>query len=132
MVVLRDLLRMDAVVECYGNLPPGRELPAYVREAVADAYLVLRAPDLSGGLYLALVEEMPELATPWIGLAYSQLELENPRGAMATMDEALQRSPIWLEAPGLRTPQANPDHEMIETQAAACRNYWACCRERAL
>lgn len=118
IVTLRDLHQMQQVRESYENLTKNNPAPSYVREAAADAYLALHLPALSEALYLDLVLEKPELATPWIGLAYSMLELENPAGALATMAEAVHRSPIWLEAPGLRTPQSNPDHEMIETQAA--------------
>lgn len=118
VVALRDLLEMQAARDAYEQLPADPDPPAYVREAAADAYLALHLPAQSEPLYQELVSEAPELATPWIGLAYSQLERENPAGALATMAEAKDRSPIWLEAPGLRIPQANPDHEMIETQEA--------------
>lgn len=123
IVALRDLLQMRDALDAYKQLPLKPEPPAYVREAAADAYLALHLPDQSVTLYQQLVAESPELATPWIGLAYSRLELEDPAGAIATLKEAVDRSPIWLESPGLRIPQSNPDHEMIETQAALMHSF---------
>lgn len=88
IVALRKKDRMQEVLQQFTLLQKEtREIPYWVNEAVADAYLYLRKPRQAAEYYrLVLIQNPDEPFEPLKGLFYSQVELREWRAAAAALD----------------------------------------------
>jgi Flp pilus assembly protein TadD len=88
LVALRKKDRMQEVLQQFALLQKEtREIPYWVNEAVADAYLYLRKPRQAAEYYrLVLIQHPDEPFEPLKGLFYSQVEMREWRSAAATLD----------------------------------------------
>ncbi len=89
IVALRQKDRMAEVLQQYEMYKQhGKDIPHWVHEAVADAYLYLRQPAKAAELYrLVLTQHPEEPFEPLKGLFYAQVELRQWRAAAATLEQ---------------------------------------------
>ncbi len=124
IIALRDRVRMADVLAEYGDLRSSSvELPGYVLEAVADAYLYKRQPEAARDLYRRVLEAEPSSLNARVGLFYAYVEIDDFRAAyrqIDTLDAELSR---WLYLKGLKTPIPNPGKSTADLTAASARLY---------
>ena len=89
IVALRQKDRMSEVLQQYALLQQsGQEIPYWVNEAVADAYLYLKQARQAERCYrLALAQHPEEPFEPLKGLYYTQVELRQWRSATAALEQ---------------------------------------------
>ena len=122
LVALRDRVRMEEAVAEYESLvAEGVEIPPFVVQAAADAYLYLRRPEEARDLYLQVIAVEPGNFTAQHALFYAYIELEDFDSALPLIDRLANREPIWTRPGGSRTPSPNRRHLEAEVTAAQAR-----------
>ena len=87
VVALRDRERWQDVVDDVAALrKEGRPIPAYVREAEADALLALRHPGDARAAYQDVLAAEPQSRSARVGLFFALLEEERMSDALALVD----------------------------------------------
>jgi biofilm PGA synthesis protein PgaA len=77
LIALRDRSRMQEVVDSYNALvQDGVEVPSYALEAVGEAYLYLRQPEIARDIFLKVLETQPNDFESRRLLAYAYLECD--------------------------------------------------------
>lgn len=122
---LNSRLRMQDVVDEYeALLDEGIEVPRYVMNDVASAYLYLRQPEAARDLYQDTLarrdiarDDPNERLASVSGLYYSLIESEDFDTAGATIDEARASQPTWRRIKGV--PQNIPNDLHLYTEQTA-------------
>jgi biofilm PGA synthesis protein PgaA len=123
MAALRDRGRMaDVVAEANAVQSSGRRLPAYAREALADALLSLRHPEAARAEYEAVLKDDPGNRDAKIGKIYACVEMEDFAPAYAQADEMEKSEPMWRSF-GNEGRYPNENHLDAALLAAALRFY---------
>jgi biofilm PGA synthesis protein PgaA len=87
VIALRDRGRWeDAVAQAEQLRRDGDHLPAYVRQAEADALLALRRPRAAQAAYKDVIQAEPRNQAAYIGLFYTYVETEKFPEAFAIVD----------------------------------------------
>jgi len=93
VVALRDRRRWTEAARQAEELRRGGDrLPAYVRQAEADALLALRKPAEALQAYEEVITAEPRNGDARVGRFYSEIEVEDFRAAFATIDDLAARS----------------------------------------
>ncbi len=124
VVALRDRERwVDVVGEVAALRHEGRPIPAYIREAEADALLALRRPDEARVAYGDVLAAEPQLRSARVGLFFALLEGERVSEALALSDTmAAEGGPkTWRGVSPV--PSGNADWLDAQALAAIARYY---------
>ena len=101
VVALRDRERWaDAAQQADELRRGGERLPAYVRQAEADALLALRRPAEALLAYAEVLEADPHNQKALIGRFYAEIETEDFPAAFATIDALAKDNPSFRVAAG--------------------------------
>jgi biofilm PGA synthesis protein PgaA len=124
LIALRDRSRMQDVVDSYNSLvQEGVEIPAYALEAVGEAYLYLREPEIARDIFLKVLETEPNDFETRRLLAYAYLECDQYDEAYATIDKVVADEPVWIYLKGEPERQPNPNRALAESDAGSLRSY---------
>lgn len=124
LIALRDRGRMQDVVDDYNALvQDGVEVPAYALEAVGEAYLYLREPEIARDIFLKVLQTMPDDLETRRLLAYAYLECNQYDEAYASVDKLVEDQPKWIYLKGEPERQPNPARAMAELDAGELRSY---------
>jgi poly-beta-1,6 N-acetyl-D-glucosamine export porin PgaA len=96
IAALRVAGRMDEVIAAYQGL--SGEIPAYVLQAAADAYLATRQPERAVELYQRALQAEPALTEAKFGLVFALVESERHPEAIALLQRMAAAQPEWLGA----------------------------------
>ena len=120
VVALRDRERwLDVVGEVAALRQEGRPIPAYIRQAEADALLALRRPAAARVAYEDVLATDPKSHSVRTGLFFALLEEERVREALALADAmaAEGRPRIWRDV----TPVPEFNWDWLDAQALAAK-----------
>jgi poly-beta-1,6 N-acetyl-D-glucosamine export porin PgaA len=95
IAALRVAGRMDDVIAAYAGL--SGEVPAYVHQAAADAFLARREPERAVALYEQALQAEPGLVEAQFGLVFALVESERHAEAIALLDRMAAAQPAWLD-----------------------------------
>jgi biofilm PGA synthesis protein PgaA len=127
MVAWRDRFEMRKVVAEYEQLHREQiEMPGYVQEAAADAYLYLRQPETAEVLYRAILAIEPHKHQTRLSLFYALIDQDRLREAYAVIDALQADTPVWtsfIDFTGARARYDNPEHLDAVRTAALARYY---------
>ncbi|MFZ1218387.1 MAG: poly-beta-1,6 N-acetyl-D-glucosamine export porin PgaA, partial [Chthoniobacterales bacterium] len=104
----------DAMLGAEALRTDGDTVPAYVREAEADALLALRRPEEARRGYEEVLRGDPTVREAQIGRFFALVEEENLSAAIDQADEI-----VGLEKPGVREPKQvglNPNDKWLEAK----------------
>jgi biofilm PGA synthesis protein PgaA len=93
------------------------DIPAYVLDAAAGAYLFLRQPDRAYELLTRALEMEPNNYKLNHDLFYVYVDLEQHRKALELSEKLRINEPVWHQAPGSRLVKANPRRMQAEITA---------------
>ena len=124
MIALRDRGRMQDVVDEYNALvQDGVEVPAYALEAVGEAYLYLRQPEIARDIFLKVLQTMPNDFETRRLLAYAYLECDQYDESFATIDKLNEDEPKWVYLRGEPERQPNANRATVEIDSGDLRSY---------
>jgi len=124
LIALRDRTRMQDVVTEYNALvQEGIEVPSYALEAVGEAYLYLREPEIARDIFLKVLETNPNDFETRRLLAYAYMECDQYDDAYATIDKVQEDEPKWIYLKGEPERQPNPNRQIAELDAGEIREY---------
>ncbi len=129
--VLQTRMRMQDVVDDYEALKAqGVEVPRYVMNDVANAYLYLREPEVAAHLYRQVLNDSSsKLDSPGEHLSnqtrlfYALVESEQFDEAAQVIDAARKSQPKWRRIKGVPQPVPNDLHVYAEETAALSLYY---------
>ncbi len=102
ILVLRELSRMDEVVREYVQLQEEKvEIPVWVHEAAADAYLYRREPEKALAVYELVIRQQPNSTRARMGLFQTLVELGRFRDAGDVLDALDRDTPAMVVDRGL-------------------------------
>lgn len=101
----------------------GGTVPAFVRQAEADALLALRRPEDALAAYDEVLAADPSNRTATVGRFFAEIEVEDFAAAFATIDALAARTPQALRVPLDPTLRPNPDWLDSHILAANVRSY---------
>ena len=101
----------------------GLALPAFVRQAEADALLATRQPEAARLAYTEVLAHDPGNRDAEVGRIYAALEAEDLAGAIALADRLAASQPEALRLPRDPTPRPNSDWLDGQTLAAMIRSF---------
>lgn len=133
IIAWRDRQQMEPVLAEYADLQAEKvELPPYVLNAVADAYLYLQQPEKAVELYKKVLEATPGQFGAQIGLFYAYIESEDFDSAYALIDKVAAAQPVWRQQGGgpARPNQSKLDSDMTAALARAYGNQLPEAQER--
>lgn len=119
LVALRERQRMVEAVALYEQLNADDvQVPAYSRNAAADAYLYLEMPEVARDLYLEVLREQPGDFKVQLALFYAYVESEDFPRALELVDRVAAAQPAQIQAYSPATARSNPDYESALTTSA--------------
>lgn len=118
----------EALVEYESLKRTGKQLPAYVERAVADALQQKHRPRDAAALYEDSIKQDPgpydaAETDPRIGLMYAYLDAGEAHKALEVIDKLAASEPMWRQVPGVRGAMQNPRKVDADTNAADLRQY---------
>jgi len=123
VVALRQRERWSEAVSEATRLEKVSPLPAYVKQAQADALLALRQPELARTLYQeVLTQDRSNKDARW-GLMFAELESENFPAAFEIADAMVQEQSPWIVYPKIPTPIPNDEWLSAQISAALLRSW---------
>lgn len=126
-VALRDRKRWADVLQTTQALraaePVGTALPAYVRQAEADALLALRRPAEARAAYADVLRADPQNREALRGRIIAEVEDEDAPAALASADQDAARSTAARRFGKDETTESNPDWLDAQVMAAQVRAY---------
>jgi biofilm PGA synthesis protein PgaA len=123
-VALRDRRRWAEVLQTTQELRSlDPKLPAYVRQAEADALLALRRAHEARIAYADVLIEDPKNREALLGRLYAELEDEDLNAALATADQQLAGLEAARRFGSAATVEANPDWLDAQIVAGQVRGY---------
>ncbi len=123
-IALRDRQRWADVLTVTAALrDQGDTLPAYVRQAEADALLSLRRPHEARAAYAEVLAADPDNREALDGRFYAEVEDEDLSAAIATADTALAAQTPSQRFGSAGTVESNPDWLDAQVRAAQVRGY---------
>ena len=124
VVALRQRERWADTVDAASALRAERgALPAFVRQAEADALLALRRPEQARAAYNDVLAADPANREAAVGRFFAEVELEDFAAAFATVDALAAREPESLTLPLDPMPRPNPEWLDARILAANARSY---------
>lgn len=123
LLALRDRERWDDALAVATALEESTDdMPAYARQAQADALLATRQTARALRAYERVLEAQPDNRNARVGLFFAQLEREDFTAAFATVDAMAAQGAAWrrTEARGM---EANSDWLDAQVLAAQARRY---------
>jgi biofilm PGA synthesis protein PgaA len=119
ITALQARARMQETVDLYEAMAARPEpLPAYVKSAVASAYLYLRKPERARDLYREAVAAEPDNTGAQLGLFYALAESEDHRGAREQIEKLAANTPETINAYSAPTTQPNPYYLPVQIARA--------------
>ena len=124
VLALRNRERWNDAIQAAAALREnGDALPAYVREAEADALLALRHPEEALKAYKEVLAADPRNKDARQGLFYAQVETEDFDAAFATVDAMAHEEAPAIRQPRIPDPTPNPDWLDGKVLAGSARHY---------
>ena len=125
IIGLRDNKMMQEVITEYEALvQAGMDLPGYVKQAAADAYLFLESPEQAAELYEVLVSSEVNNLDAKIGLFFSLIECERIREAHDLALSWDNETPAWIRPEDARAAEPHPDKTSL-TELVTLSLYFA-------
>ncbi|WP_353150122.1 poly-beta-1,6 N-acetyl-D-glucosamine export porin PgaA [Pollutimonas bauzanensis] len=122
---LHTRMRMQDVVDGYNALlAEGIDVPRYVLNDVAAAYLYLRQPEIAAKLYQQTLDYGSKMDSPGerlaneTGLFYSLIESEQFDDSVQVIEQARAEQPTWRRIKGVNMKIPNDLHLYSEQTAA--------------
>ncbi|WP_281950494.1 poly-beta-1,6 N-acetyl-D-glucosamine export porin PgaA [Nitrosophilus kaiyonis] len=120
LVALRDRYFMDEVIKEYKILKKEKiSLPYYSLNAVGDAYLYKRKPEIAIKFYEKALEKNPKHFESKIGKFYCYVEMFKLKKAIKWIDSVDKNEPIWIKG------KYENDYKLESTTSAALARYFA-------
>ncbi len=123
VVALRQRERWSEAVSEAARLEKIGPLPAYVKQAQADALLALRQPELARTLYKEVLNQDHSNKDARWGLMFAELESENFTAAFEIADAMVQEQSPWIIYPKIPTPIPNDEWLSAQISAAMLRSW---------
>ncbi len=123
VVALRQRERWSETVSEAVRLEKIGPLPAYVKQAQADALLALRQPELARTLYKEVLNQDHSNKDARWGLMFAELESENFTAAFEIADAMVQEQSPWIIYPKIPTPIPNDEWLSAQISAAMLRSW---------
>lgn len=124
MVALRNRYRMQEVITHYQQLQQAKvELPAYVLNAVGDAYLYLRKPEEAIKAYDASLLLAPDVLETKFSKFYTLVELEQFDAATTLIDEVSNSLTAYRQRPNNRVVRSEDNKLEADSKAYYLRAY---------
>lgn len=118
IAALQSRRRMAEAVYEFEQLDvPAKDIPAYVLDAAAGAYLYLRQPEKAYELLTLALEKEPNSFRLNHDLFYVYVDLEQYRQALDLAEKLRISEPVWRQVPGSRVIKANPRRMQAEITA---------------
>lgn len=114
LVSLQERHRSREVIELYETRVAGKDdVPTYVLNTVAEAYLEQRQPERARDLLLRSVEREPADFDARLALFYAYVEAEDFERALPLIDELAAAEPAWIGVAPYRRSNPNKLHADI-------------------
>jgi biofilm PGA synthesis protein PgaA len=108
VAALRSRRRMaEAVYEFEQIDLPLRDIPAYVLDAAAGAYLYLRQPERAYELLQVALQQEPNSFRLNHDMFYVHIDLEQYRQALDLAEKLRVSEPVWKQVPGSKVVKSN-------------------------
>jgi len=101
----------------------GVEIPPYALEAVGEAYLYLREPEIARDIFQKVLETTPNDFETRRLLAYAYLECDQYDEAYSAIDKLTDEQPKWVYLKGEPERQPNPNRATAELDSGELRAY---------
>jgi len=124
MIALQVMQRMPEVVELYLALDEQDAIfPRHALIAAADAYFMLKEPQIARDLYLEILSTGKKPLAVQLSLFYAYIECEEYDNAIELIDRLNNEQPEWKRQAGSPSSIQNPDKLSVDITAAFSRAY---------
>lgn len=115
ILALSAMEEMEAVLEAYDELIENEvDIPYWIHDAAATAYLFFREPKKAAKLYEQVLESKPDRFDTRLGLYFAYIESEDFKNAGKVRDKLEKETPEWVVERGLPRYNWNKQRVVLE------------------